>query len=220
VTVQDDVRELELIGLFELERPDTGRSGTDAVLEIDGNVIEFELKSTTRGSVTTVRDFGPEHVNKWRGRHWLFGFYDGTGTTLHYCKYGSPKAMAPWISEKALYVKPDFDLADIVPGLLKRSDMNHVVGDKEKYSLSDASAIQKRQYSRKRYLELMDVKDGYTQDQMLEIVRARTKYLLRRGATLNNPHIPASYFVDWERITANHAGRLRELVRAALAESA
>lgn len=48
---------------------------------------------------------------------------------------------------------------------------------------------------------------------MLEILRDRCRYLIKRGATLNNPHIPGSYFENWEKITEHHAERLRELVR-------
>ena len=47
---------------------------------------------------------------------------------------------------------------------------------------------------------------------MLKILKQRCKYLIERGSTLNNPHIPASYFDGWERITKNHAKRLNELV--------
>jgi hypothetical protein len=44
------------------------------------------------------------------------------------------------------------------------------------------------------------------------MLRKRCQYVIERGSTLNNPHIPASYFVDWEKIDKNHAARLRELV--------
>ncbi len=104
---QDDYRESEMIELFKLVK-DTyeGRSGVDAFLELEGNNIPFELKTTSKGSVTTVRDFGPAHIEKWQGKHWLFGFYQGEDV---YYKYGSPSMMAPWIEEKAEYIRPDFE---------------------------------------------------------------------------------------------------------------
>lgn len=216
MAVQDDAREQELAELFELEQPDTGRSGTDAILCIDEQTVEFELKSTTRGSVTTVRDFGPEHVAKWTGKHWLIGFYNLAGTQLKYSIYGSPQAMAPWIEEKARYVKPDFDLAEAVPSLVTQQIVEGILGEKEIYTIEDARSIQKRQYRSEQYRQLMDVLGGFTPDRMLEIIRERTQYLLSRGATLNNPHIPARYFDGWEHITQNHAQRLRELVRQVL----
>lgn len=60
----------ELIQLFHLERlANSTRSGTDAILTLNSLYIPFELKSTTKTSVTTVRDFGLEHIKKWRGQH-------------------------------------------------------------------------------------------------------------------------------------------------------
>lgn len=62
MTVQDDIRESELIELFQLERaPNPSRSGIDAILSINEYQIPFELKSSTKSSVTTVRDFGLDH---------------------------------------------------------------------------------------------------------------------------------------------------------------
>lgn len=76
-----------MLRLFALDRPDIHtRGGTDAVLHLDPQKsllapLEFEVKSTTdrQRSVTTVRDFGPDHLKKWEGKHWLVGFYDPTG---------------------------------------------------------------------------------------------------------------------------------------------
>jgi hypothetical protein len=48
---------------------------------------------------------------------------------------------------------------------------------------------------------------------MLEIVKDRAQYLIERGSTLNNPHIPFSYFDGWTEITKNHAEQLRAMVR-------
>lgn len=65
MTVQDDIRENELIQLFNLEMlANSTRSGTDAILTLNSLIIPFELKSTTNISVTTVRDSGPEHIKK------------------------------------------------------------------------------------------------------------------------------------------------------------
>ena len=115
---QDDARERELIELFNLEKPPgSGTSDTDAPLYLDGNTIPFELKSTSAssGSVTTVRDLGPGHIERWKGKHWLIGVYEGNPLRLKHTIYASPDAMNPWISEKAEYVKMDFELAMLVP---------------------------------------------------------------------------------------------------------
>lgn len=92
---QDDVRENQLVDLFNLDRPPNRvRHGTDAILKIGGKVIEFELKSvTTKGrGLSTVRDLGRGHIKKWRHKHWIIAFYNDSG--LIECKYGTPDAMS------------------------------------------------------------------------------------------------------------------------------
>jgi hypothetical protein len=43
----------------------------------------------------------------------------------------------------------------------------------------------------------MDETDGYTPEKMLEILKLRAIYLNQRGSTLNNPHIPKSFFANF-----------------------
>jgi len=223
VPVQDDARELEMLRLFNLRvATDRKRGEDDAYLRLDNNDLPFELKSTTSGSVSTVRDFGPDHVRKWRGKHWLFGFYDQTGMTLQYCCYASPARMEPWILQMASYVRPDGILADAVPELIGDDIVVRVLGDKPFYTLYEARAIAKNQYSAAKYRELMDLPEqhGYSRDRMLGILRERCRYVLLRGSTLNNPHIPSGYFKEWEQITEDHASVLRALVRRYLQNKA
>jgi len=88
MVVQDDARQNQLLYLFNLEKvPGAGRSDTDAQLVLAENlIIPFELKSTTdeKGSVTTARDVGREHIKKWRGKHWLIGVYEKEKISLKY----------------------------------------------------------------------------------------------------------------------------------------
>lgn len=213
---QDDDREDAMRNLFQLYKDDKeGRSGVDAFLDIDDGEEPFELKTTSNGSVTTVRDFGPDHIKKWKYKHWLIGFFVGG---REYYKYGSPSMMAGWISEKELYISPDFKLSAIVSEKLNIDDMHKILEPKVKYSIKDAQSIQKRQYKKTKYLDLQDVDKGYSPERMLEIVKDRATYLVERGSTLNNPHIPLSYFEGWEEITDNHAERLRVLVKEYLKE--
>ena len=110
---QDDDRENEMRQLFKLYKDENeGRAGIDAYMDIDGYTIPFELKTTSKGSVTTVRDFSPEHIKKWKDKHWLIGFHLGGET---YYKYGSPSMMEEWILSKGDYIAPDFQLANIIP---------------------------------------------------------------------------------------------------------
>jgi hypothetical protein len=186
---------------------------THAILLVDGHEIEFELKSVTtaRASVSTVRDLGPDHISKWHGKHWIIAFYDELD--LRHCKYGTPEQMAPWISEKSEYIRVDLAMAEIVPGLITADVMTRIIGEKELYTLDDARKLHKNQYSLRKYRSLMDYPNGYSIERMLEIFRERATYIIERGSTLNNPHIPLNYFDSWETITDNHAATLRELVR-------
>lgn len=215
MTAQDDAREREMVGLFNLTvPPDRRRADIDGTLRIDGRTVPFELKSTTGRSISTVRDFGPEHIRKWRDLHWLFGFYTPDGNRLLHCHYASPDGMSAWIGDKERYVRPDVVLADHVPELVTETMVVEILGDKPVYTPADARLVQKNQYSADRYRELQDVPGGYSRRAMLGILRDRCRYVIQRGSTLNNPHIAGSYFDGWERITEDHAARLREMVRA------
>lgn len=213
--VQDDVRELEILRLFNLRQaPERRRADDDAYLRFEGQDIPFELKSTTSRSVSTVRDFGPDHIRKWRGKHWIFGFYDKTGATLQYCCYASPARMEPWIRQMEAYVRPDAILAEVVPERITEDLLIRVLGDKPFYTVEEAKSIGKSQYSTQDYRSRMDMpaENGYSRGRMLDLLRERCRYVLLRGATLNNPHIPSGYFNDWEQITEDHAITLRRMV--------
>lgn len=213
--VQDDARENRLVDLFNLARPQNRvRHGTDATLTLDGALYEFELKSaTTRGgSVGTVRDLGPDHIAKWMDKHWIIAFFDGP--KLGYCRYGSPDAMAPWIQAKAEYIRVDFEMARRVPDHITIKTMYEILGMKAFYTKADARKLHKSQLTAAGYAEAMDLPDGYTPERMLKIFKDRARYVIERGSTLNNPHIPFKFFDSWPKITEDHASTLRKLVRA------
>lgn len=171
---QDDVRENRLIDIFNLTRPlNRSRSGTDAILTIDDYIIEFELKSvtTTGGSVSTVRDLGPDHIAKWQEKHWIVAFYDELD--LLWSKYGSPDDMRPWINRIWEYIRLDFEMAGLIPELITEEVMFRIIGQKELYTIEDARRLHKNQYDQKRYQVLMDQPNAYSSARMLEIVRDR-----------------------------------------------
>lgn len=249
---QDDARERQMIDRFNLVVPDDrGRSDIDAYLqmpEID-EPLPFELKSATGNSVSTVRDFGPEHIAKWRHLHWLFAFYDQAGTHMLFCYYASPADMQRWILEKESYVRPDMLLAEQALHSLDSTIVDHVFGDgltlsredfrtadstivdvgfrdisirlaenlrSADFSVDEAKSVMKRQWSAAEYKERADLPGNrYSRDAMHEVLRARLGYLIRRGSTLNNPHIPGTYFeeVGLQKIVGDHAATLRRLVR-------
>lgn len=210
-----------MVALFNLYVPeDRRRDDIDAYLELEEyqDPIPFELKSTTSDSVSTVRDFGPEHIAKWVDLHWLFAFYESNGTTLRYCYYASPADMAGWIDEKEQYVRPDYVLAKRAPEGITDADLTEVVGPASDFAIADAKRIMKKQWKAQDYREGADLPDQrYSRAAMLDLLRQRCNYVIRRGATLNNPHIPESYLTEQaklEPIIKNHAARVRELVRA------
>ncbi len=178
------------------------------------------MKSTTKGSVSTVRDLSPRHIESWRGKHWLIAFYDKSGRHFQYAVYGSPEAMSGWIRGMGTYIAADLKIAEVVPSLIGLPTLHDVLGQKVVYTLEDATRLLKvqpklveslltdlnipfesRDTLPRKYGRLMDVDGGYSAMRMLEILRRRCQYLLLRGATLNNPSIPSGYFAGWPHLT-------------------
>lgn len=197
MAIQDDRRELEICALLGLRRGE-GRSEIDAFLDFreDGvdRVCPVELKSTTTDSVSTARDVGPNHIKQWRSRVWVFGFYDRSGTDLARVLTLGPDEMEAWIGKVESYMRPDFALGERLAAKLNREDLDIICGRKDKYELADAKALMKRQWSASRYASEMDDGDGYSPVKMLELLKLRAMYVNQRGSTLNNPHIPKSFF--------------------------
>lgn len=220
--VQDDERERQMVDLFNLTVPkERRRADVDALLELDERAepLPFELKSSTGKSVSTVRDFGPDHIAKWRQLHWLFAFYSSGGQRLRYCYYASPADMADWISDRERYVRPDMVLAEWAPRLVSAETLQQVLGDAETFSLDDARLIMKNQWRLADYHRQADLPGAtYSRERMIELLQQRCAYLIRRGATLNNPHIPEVYLTSrgLHPIDRDHAAKLRQLVRAHL----
>jgi hypothetical protein len=227
---QDDEREIQMRQLFNLTKAG-GRSDVDALLELSGRdipellrgrTVEFELKSATRGKATisTVRDFGLHYVEKWSRLHWLFGIYGRNSQgdqELQYCLYGSPEKMRPWFDRMAAYIAPDVALAACVPSLITDVTLTAVLGDADSFAAEDAKRLMKNQYRAVDYVAAADLGNGrFSRRAMLRLLQQRCGYVIQRGSTLNNPHIPASHFAGWLRITSDHAATLRDLVVEAL----
>jgi len=206
-----------------------GRSGIDAFFKFEADQERYatpiELKSTTKESVSTARDVGPDHIIKWRSRVWVFGFYiiEGSEPILKKLLALGPTQMEPWIAEKEKYIAPDFAIAERAAARLTLRDVRKICEEKAVYTLDDAESLHKRQWSKRKYHSEMDVARGYSPDKMLEILQHRTRYLIRRGATLNNPHIPKRFFeqfgsrmLDVEEPNINqHASLIRAQIRSA-----
>lgn len=201
MTVQDDRRESQICSLLGFRRGGE-RSGVDAFYDFRVRgarySVPLELKSTTSGSVSTARDVGPAHIEKWRSRVWVFAFYDRTGETMERLLALGQHEMEPWIGRIETYIAPDLALARRAAVRLTLEDLHIVCGEKSVYGTDDAKALYKRQWSKTRYEDEKDLPNGYSPPKMLEILRRRSEYLHHRGATLNNPHIPKGFFTQFD----------------------
>lgn len=223
MAVQDDSREQELCNLFNLVwDPDHARGGEDAWFEakVKGRTVRVpvEVKSTTTDTVGTARDVGMEHIRKWRGKIWVIGYYarsSGNKPKLLSSLCLAPAEMEPWIAQLEEYIRPDFELGERVATKLTMDDVRAICGRKAMYSLADAQRLYKKQWNLAEYRQAMDRADGYSPERMLRILQQRAEYLMSRGATLNNPHIPKGFLKGFEDqlITKEHAARIREKFR-------
>ncbi len=221
MAVQDDSREQELCNLFNLVwDPDHSRGGEDAWFEATVKSkklrVAVEVKSTTTDSISTARDVGMEHIRKWREKIWVIGYYSTEGSRgkprLLSTLCLTPDEMEPWIAQVEGYIKPDFDLGALASGKLTLQDLAVICGEKDNYSLADAQRLYKKQWTLEEYRAAMDVAGGYSPAFMLTVLKQRAGYLMARGSTLNNPHIPKSFLkrFDDQLITHEHAARMRE----------
>lgn len=230
-----------------------GRPGVDAILSMDPEgEVPFEVKSSDTDSVSTARDVGREHIGKWRRRHWLFGFYvrgsRNPPVATRYI-YSSPRQLEPWIAEQEQYVLPDWEIVRVLPTLAGRALLAAVAGERDTYTLADAQRLLKQQkleagehmtpeirtilaeaglgepprMTTTVYRALMDRAGGYSPTRMLVLLQERARYLLDRGATRNNPHIPEARLLELvpeDQVIAPEAARkaqrLEELVRREL----
>jgi len=194
MAIQDDKRELELIRLFDLSLPEiASRIGTDAVLEFNGKLIEFELKSTTKKNVSTARDFGFNHINKLKSKHWIFGIYDVGDEALEECYYGSPASMAPWLDKIEQKISKSESYVDLALKHLSVEAIFELLGDKTLYSIDDAKTLMKNNTTNQEHL-VPDLPDFYfSQTKMLMLLKLQLKAYMLRGITLNNPSIPLTY---------------------------
>jgi len=225
--VQDDERERELVRMFNLDwDPAHQRAGVDAVLDVDvdGRSYQFEVevKSSTGSTVSTARDVGMEHIQKWRRKLFVIGFYskEARRPELQHCLCLTPLDMEPWIASIEAKILIDFKLALLASRRLVLADLFNVCGEQETYSLEDAKRLHKQQWTADEYAAALDTEMGderrISRSKMLEILQLRSKYIAERGATLNNPHITKTHldtFAGTNRVVAgpNWAAGVRQI---------
>jgi len=234
MTVQDDERERELVRLFNLHwDSDHQRSGADAFLDVqtpDGVLrFEVEVKSTTTDTVSTARDVGMVHIEKWRKKIFIVGFYSRAAgrPELKTCLCLTPTDMEPWIASIEQKILLDFKIAKLSSKNLGMNDMFAVCGKKRYYTTTDAKRLHKMQWSKDQYVAAQDVIIGTVKkispSKMLSIFCLRAKYIAERGATLNNPHISKTHlspFFETDRqVKANWAAKLQTIAKNFIAEN-
>lgn len=226
--VQDDERERELVRMFNLDwDPAHQRAGVDAVLDVDVDGqpyrFEVEVKSSTGSTVSTARDVGMEHIQKWRRKLFIIGFYskEARRPELQHCLCLTPIDMEPWIASIEAKMLIDFKLAQRASRRLVLADLFEVCGEQESYSLEDAKRLHKQQWTADEYAAALDVGHGVVRRispaKMLEILQLRSKYIAERGATLNNPHVTKAHldtFAESNRVVSgpNWAAGVRQIV--------
>ncbi len=156
---------------------------------------------------------------KWRNRVWIIGFYNASGDVLESLLALGPDDMEPRVGRVERYVALDFAIGERIAHRLALEDLCIICGEKSVYRLDDAQTLQKRQWSKDRYISEMDVTDGYSPDRMLHMLRLRAQYLNAWGATLNNPHIPKRFFSNSQDRTIALREDNAEEVRAAIRAS-
>ena len=204
MSVQDDERERELVRMFNLDwNPAHQRAGVDALLDLNVDSqpcrIEVEVKSTTGRTVSTARDVGVDHIEKWRRKLFVIGFYskEARRPELLHCLCLTPLDMEPWIAAVEAKILIDFKLAALSSRRLTLSDLFELCGEKTAYTVEDAKRLHKQQWTAREYSAALDMLvDGeprISQARMLAILQLRSQYIAERGATLNNPHVTKAH---------------------------
>lgn len=214
---QDDDRERAMISALNLEqRPDRARHEEDGHLDFEygGQTrrLLFECKSAPVGSdFGTGRDTGLPQLQRWSTMHFVFAWFQPRDNRPKRIWYGSPAMMREWNLAEQAYLKPDLALLDLVPDAVDDQVVSAVLGDKEVYTFQDLQILLKDQWKANKnkgrphnlYKLNADVKsarktaENLYSRQVAEIaVRDRIRYLIARGATVNNRKIFASYVME------------------------
>jgi hypothetical protein len=92
---QDKDREDALVKMFGLIPTNQNRIGIDAK---DEHNNQYELKTTTKSSVSTARDVGMNHLKKWRSLFWICskGHYENDDFCFEETYFLFPEDLEPW----------------------------------------------------------------------------------------------------------------------------
>ena len=130
--VQDDQREADLAELCELTRPG-GRIDVDAFDCVVPIPNPFELKTTSKGGVSTARDLGYKHLEKWSKRYWIIADFikHAQGYTFTTIWFLAPEHMAEWFQTIRERLDRDRDVTEravvaMIAGGLSNEDIERI----------------------------------------------------------------------------------------------
>jgi len=162
--VQDDLRQAYMIDLFKL-RGVEDREGVDAYY----NDYKFELKSTSKGSVSTARDLGYNHLEKWESQYWIIGNFHNTTSGFQFDNFYliTPNRMMPWYEKIKEKLDKDKLLCDYVINVLKKQQIDqHVIIRTEKI-MSDGILLNDPNIP-KKYVEKYGILINYNHAETLK----------------------------------------------------
>ena len=234
---QDDAREQMMRGACNIQK-DSGRYGEDGFLDIRvgerTHHLLFELKSAPENDdFGTGRDTGLAQLQRWSQMHFVFAWIPPREMMIKRMWYGSPLALKGWNEREQAYIKLDLALVDRIPPLATAELLHELIGEKDEYTFDDLSVLVKDQWNKDTrrgratslYEDRADVHrdrqrrlNRYSHDIALRALEDRVRYLLDRGATVNNRKISKKYVLNHcvELDVSNAAASLRTAVQAAL----
>ena len=182
---QDDKREQEQLRIFGLRQdPDSSREDNDAILDLSGFESQrIELKTTTKTSLTTARDFGVSHIQNWRGKHILASFYDGSGREIRWSLLIPSHFLNRWLDSQRDYVELDLRIIESVESSISEEFLNQlrnsVFPGQERYTLNELKKLLKNQISKEDLLAFLDNAQAYASpESMNRAVKERLRYFL------------------------------------------
>lgn len=210
---QDDARERAMVGALNLRtRPDRQRQGEDGYMDVKikghSRRLLFECKSAPETEAfSTGRDTGLRKLNEWSSYHFIFGWFIARDNIPIRMWYGSPRMMHDWIEEEKEYLRSDLILSDVVPAKVDDAVVTALFGEGAQFTYDQMYKVMKAQWEGRGhpnyYKEYADIRKSrrtaenlYSREVALKATQERVDYLLRRGSTVNNRHIPRRYVQD------------------------
>lgn len=98
---------------------------------LDGFNNKYEIKSTSKGPVSTARDCNINHIHKWRNVIWIVGVWNRNSSTYGDIHLLRPQEMKGWLDTmENEYNEIESIRQEILKEFRKRDDINQVMLEK------------------------------------------------------------------------------------------